>query len=336
MERQLPTRLGPLSGLLVGVALAACAAASPPHTTSTDESRTAHTIAGPATAAPPSLRPSPRRASDGVGTESRAQAADARQTLHSPHLRAPTSSAAERVYAEVDRRTRTLDASLRARIAREILAEARRARLDPLLVVALIHVESSFDLDAVSRVGAAGLMQLRESTMADVAARSRLCSTDPLDPVANIQAGVRYLAALVQAFGDAELALMAYNAGPGRIRRYLRDGGVPERFRAYPRSIARELVRMGGALEPMPRSRLAVNDAPPTRLVPVRQANAPGSTAAWIRAHRPPSTGDEFVRAGPRGVERSREPDQSPRQQQYEPALASKTPGRGPRSMEGS
>jgi soluble lytic murein transglycosylase-like protein len=269
MERQVSTGLGPLSGLMLGVALCACAAAvSTPRAPAADESRAVQAAPRPAsTDGRPALRPSNDRTSAAATSHGRAQPADARRALRSSHLRPSTASAAERVYAEVDRRTRTLDAPLRERIAREILAEAARARLDPLLVIALIHVESSFDPDAVSRAGAAGLMQVRAATMGDVAARSGLRSRDPLDPVANIRVGVRYLAGLVQAFGDTQLALMAYNAGPGRIRRYLREGGVPERFRAYPQSVAREMGRLAGSLERVDpaRERLAVNDLPPTR-----------------------------------------------------------------------
>lgn len=263
MERQLSTGHGALTGLLLGVALGACTAAgSRPGAAAILEGRTVH-AAGPASI---EVRPAYDRAPVGSRSHGRAQPSDARRTLRSAQLRASTA-AAERVYAEVDRRTRALEAPLRARIAREILQEASRARLDPLLVVALIHVESSFDPEAVSRVGASGLMQLREAAMGDVAARSGLRSTDPLDPVANIQAGVRYLGGLVRAFGDAELALMAYNAGPGRIRRYLREGGVPERFRVYPQSVARELDRLGGSLDPVDPApaRLALNDVPPPR-----------------------------------------------------------------------
>lgn len=197
-----------------------------------------------------------------------APSTEARRALHACHGPAPTRWIdAERVYAEVDRRARALDAPLRARIAREILAEAARAGLDPRLVLALIHVESRFDPRAVSSAGAIGLMQLLESTMSEVAARGRLASANPLDPVANVQAGVRYLAALLDAFDDAELALMAYNAGPGRIRRYLRAGEVPERFWTYPRKVAREMDRLGGSLAPEERAGalLAVNDLPMPR-----------------------------------------------------------------------
>jgi hypothetical protein len=142
---------------------------------------------------------------------------------------------------------RRTGAAARTRVARTILDEARRAAVDPLLVVALIHVESSFDPHAVSPAGAVGLMQLLVPTMTAEAARWRLGSSDPLDAPANVQAGVRYLARLVDAFGDLDLALMAYNAGPNRIRGHLRAGGVPGRFRAYPTQVAREVARLRAA-----------------------------------------------------------------------------------------
>jgi soluble lytic murein transglycosylase-like protein len=251
------------------IALSACAAAgSGPRAPASDESRMLHAAAAAAAA---DARPAPglahERATAAAGGHGRAQPADARRTPRSSRPRASSTSDAARVYAEIDRRARALDAPLRAQIAREILAESARARLDPLLVVALIHVESSFDPDAVSTAGAVGLMQLRGPTMAHVAARSRMRSADPLDPVANIQAGVRYVGHLMRAFGDSDLALMAYNAGPGRIRRYLREGGVPERFRAYPRSVAREMDRLRGVLERAepPQATLAMNELPPPR-----------------------------------------------------------------------
>jgi soluble lytic murein transglycosylase-like protein len=338
MERQASVGLGPLGGLMLGVALCTCAAAvSRPRAPATEEGRT---LPAPGPASPdarPELRPSYARASAAPGGHGRTQPADALPTLRTSQPRRAGASAAERIYAEVDRRTRTLDASLRARIAREVLAEAARARLDPLLVMALIQVESSFDPDAVSRAGAAGLMQVREATMLRVAARSGLRSTDPLDPVANIQAGVRYLAGLIQAFGDTQLALMAYNVGPGRIRRYQREGGVPERFRAYPQSVARELARLGGSLEQVPaQARLAVNGAPPRRPLHVRRASSP---AIALTCPRPLDASevarivrDPMILPQPH----SREPDHGLHHQSYEQALASKFLAEGLARLEGS
>lgn len=134
----------------------------------------------------------------------------------------------------------------RMRLAEAIVEEADQARLDPLFVLAVIEVESGFDLDAVSRRGAMGLMQLRPATLLREAERGQLAAGDLADPVLNVRAGIRYLRRLFDAFRqDQELALMAYNAGPARISRLRREeGGVPEYFRAYPRRVQAELRRL--------------------------------------------------------------------------------------------
>jgi rubrerythrin len=154
------------------------------------------------------------------------------------------SGLAARVHEQVARRMRGEDPAVHGRVARAILAESALARLDPLLVLALIHVESSFDPSAVSTAGAVGLMQLLEPTMRRELERSKLPAADPRDPVANVQAGVRYLRRLVDAFSDVDLALMAYNAGPNRIRGHLRAGEIPARFHGYPRKVKSELERL--------------------------------------------------------------------------------------------
>jgi soluble lytic murein transglycosylase-like protein/rubrerythrin len=161
---------------------------------------------------------------------------------------AALSALEKRVHAQVAERMRAHDPSVHRSVAQAILAEAKRARIDPLLVLALIHVESSFNPHAVSSAGAVGLMQLLEPTMRREVERSGLSMADPRDPVANVRAGVRYLKRLVNAFGETDLALMAYNAGPNRIRAYLRSGGVPERFHEYPQRINGELQRLRRAL----------------------------------------------------------------------------------------
>ena len=158
-----------------------------------------------------------------------------------------------RVHAQVAARMRAETPNVRRRLAQAIITEAERARLDPLLVLALIHVESSFDPQAVSEAGARGLMQLLEPTMRRELERSGLAAADPHDPVANVQAGVRYLKRLIDAFGgNVDAALMAYNAGPNRIRGHLRRGGIPERFHVYPQRVHGEMKRL----------RLAAGSAP--------------------------------------------------------------------------
>ena len=102
---------------------------------------------------------------------------------------------------------------------REILDACDRYAVDESLVRAVIHAESSFRKQAVSDMGAQGLMQL----MPDTARRYGV--SRPFEPRQNIDAGVRYLRELLDRFGgDYRLASAAYNAGPGAVSRH---GGVP-------------------------------------------------------------------------------------------------------------
>lgn len=96
---------------------------------------------------------------------------------------------------------------------------ADQVSLDPMLIKSVMHAESAFDPNAVSRKGAAGLMQL----MPDTARRYGVSSV--FDPRQNVLGGARYLSFLVERFdGDLELALAGYNAGENAVDR---SGGVP-------------------------------------------------------------------------------------------------------------
>lgn len=101
----------------------------------------------------------------------------------------------------------------------EIRSIARRYKMDPHLIKAIIHTESDFNHRAVSRSGAQGLMQLMPETARD------LRVANPFDPWENIDGGTRYMRWLLDSFsGDLILSLAAYNAGPGLVSR---TGGVP-------------------------------------------------------------------------------------------------------------
>jgi soluble lytic murein transglycosylase-like protein len=89
--------------------------------------------------------------------------------------------------------------------------------IDPDLFLRLVGAESSFNPDAVSSKGATGLAQLMPGTAAEL-------GVDPTDPIQNLRGGARYLRQQLDEFGDPVLALAAYNAGPGNVRKY---GGVP-------------------------------------------------------------------------------------------------------------
>jgi soluble lytic murein transglycosylase-like protein len=102
----------------------------------------------------------------------------------------------------------------------EMVSTASRSNhIDPDLIMALIRAESGFNANAVSPKGARGLMQLMPQTA------SRLGVDDPLDPVANVKGGTRYLRELLDLYhNDLVKALAAYNAGPKRVEQYR---GVP-------------------------------------------------------------------------------------------------------------
>ncbi len=101
-----------------------------------------------------------------------------------------------------------------------------RFDLSPALIEALVWQESRWREDAISPAGARGLAQLMPGTARDL-------GVDADNPLANLEGGARYLREQLDRFdGDLELALAAYNAGPGRV---IRSGGIPriKETRAY-------------------------------------------------------------------------------------------------------
>ena len=117
-------------------------------------------------------------------------------------------------------------------IRQAITVYAKRYRLDPALLRAVIKTESDFRQDAVSRKGAIGLMQLTPETAAT------LRVTDIYDSLQNIRGGAKQLRHLLNLYeGDLPLALAAYNAGVHRVK-----GGKIPRIRET-RSYVRKVLR---------------------------------------------------------------------------------------------
>ncbi|MFZ5755729.1 MAG: lytic transglycosylase domain-containing protein [Pseudomonadota bacterium] len=126
-----------------------------------------------------------------------------------------------RVYGDehYSRKPGALTAARRDAYDDLISTAARRWDVDFALVKAVVHAESAFDKDAISRAGARGLMQLMPATAA------MLNVTDIHDPRQNINAGARYLRMMLDRFhGNTRHALAAYNAGEANVRKY---GGIP-------------------------------------------------------------------------------------------------------------
>ena len=107
--------------------------------------------------------------------------------------------------------------------------EAVTHGLDPALVAAVIRVESNFRPDAVSRRGARGLMQVMPATAGYILERSGRQELNDLEerllnPRFNIELGTWYLAYLIDYYdGDITISLAAYNAGLGKVDRWLKD-----------------------------------------------------------------------------------------------------------------
>ncbi len=109
-----------------------------------------------------------------------------------------------------------------------IKQEAHRYGIDPYLAAALIRQESVFNPNAISRVGARGLMQLMPATgqlVSKQQGNGTITANDLLNPDLNIKLGMTYLAQMIGQLGRFEYAAAGYNAGPGRAKRWVAERG---------------------------------------------------------------------------------------------------------------
>ena len=104
--------------------------------------------------------------------------------------------------------------------------EAQNYNIDPLLVYSVIKAESNFEADAVSSVGAMGLMQIMPETYQWLASRegiTEVSQEDLLNPEINIKYGCMFLSILLERYPQLSSAVAAYNAGFGNVDEWLED-----------------------------------------------------------------------------------------------------------------
>ena len=131
-----------------------------------------------------------------------------------------------------------------------IIESGQRNSVDPLLLYAIMHQESSFKTRAMSYKGARGLMQLMPFTA------SRFGVTNIWDPKQNIEGGARYMRFLLDLFsGDVRLALAGYNAGEGAVMKYGYEVPPYSETREYVRRIGRRYSMMRD-----PQAAITLND----------------------------------------------------------------------------
>lgn len=141
---------------------------------------------------------------------------DSPSGLHQRHriLAQQTQEASQQELQPLPHRTMPTHLEIGATID----ALSARYGVDPLLVHLLVDQESGYDPWALSPVGAMGLTQLMPQTAWAMGV------TDPWDAEQNLEGGIRYLSIQLRRYQDVDLALAAYNAGPGAVDRW---GGVP-------------------------------------------------------------------------------------------------------------
>jgi len=186
-----------------------------------------------------------------VGTPAWAPEDPWRLVAEVPIVRGPEASTASLVAEFLDRHDVMLPPGQLYAIAQSVAEESFRHRIDPGLLLSVILLESRFRTDAVSEKGAIGLMQLLPSTAEELSGQLDLewrGEARLLDPRTNIALGAFYLKSLMRTFdGDVNLALTAYNKGPGYVQRMQASGVMEATAANFPSSYAERIVTHMGA-----------------------------------------------------------------------------------------
>lgn len=154
---------------------------------------------------------------------------------------------------------------------------AKEYRLDPDLLRGMIWVESRFDPKATSPAGAKGLMQLMPATAKSLANQLDRASR-PYNSDFNVTAGAYYLRKMLNRYdGNLQFAIAAYNAGPGNVSKWTRNGGrLPTRSRGY---VDKVLTARSYFTEKKLRARRMAEANAPTRVIHHEPAPEPANLA---------------------------------------------------------
>lgn len=148
------------------------------------------------------------------------------------------------IESYLEREAFHLVTGLRADFITYLVATARDYEFDPLLILAIMKVESSFNPNAISNRGAHGLLQLKlvaAQEVANVFDTKPMASRQLLDPFINVKIGIQYLSCLRdQVGGGWTRILAAYNAGPTYIKR---SGHVPTGYASKVLKTYREFLK---------------------------------------------------------------------------------------------
>jgi soluble lytic murein transglycosylase-like protein len=205
-------RSRPMQALLVAVAAAQVVAVGTGKAVHADQPRNLRELAARVTSAPPMGQIAAAIVAAPV------KIAKARESVADEKL-----AAAEELASKYRRRGFKVSPSL----ARQIHEAAVANRIDPMIAFGLVRTESGFKSSATSPVGAIGLTQLMPSTARWF--KRGITRSDLRNPEVNLSIGFRYLRELIEKYdGDTELALTAYNRGPGTVDRVLKRGGNPD------------------------------------------------------------------------------------------------------------
>ena len=153
-------------------------------------------------------------------------------------------------YALQQSSAKRLSSKERLELASIITEQAELHNLDPLLVIALIHVESTFNTNAQSHKGAKGLMQLLPNTARYINKKTDKGipeNSNLFDAKTNIALGTAYMEYLLnKTNGNLKYALAAYNMGPANMFRAKRENKVPK---AYSNKVLKEYAKLQKAVD---------------------------------------------------------------------------------------